>query len=222
MQLGDLERLVARQGRQDGGQPSGEHRLAGARRADHQDVVPPGSGHLQGATGLRLPSDLGEVHRVSRRLHRAGRVGRAGPPRSTEEPNDLGERRRPHDLQTLDQRRLLGVGGGDDHAAHPRAPRRDRRREHTWGGDQSATERELAREHPPLQLGGRHLGHRDEHPHRHGQVEPRTFLSERPGREVDDHSAQWPLQPRALHRRSDPVASVLNTGSGQAGQRERR
>ena len=91
MQLGDLEGLVARQGRKDGGQPSREHRLAGARRADHQDVVPSGGRHLEGPTRLRLPSHLGEVHGVPYILHRAYRLGGAGPPRTPEEPDDLGE-----------------------------------------------------------------------------------------------------------------------------------
>lgn len=61
-QLGDLERLVARQGREDGGQPSREHRLADARRAPSRKLS--GGRHLQGATRLRLPSHLGDVDDV--------------------------------------------------------------------------------------------------------------------------------------------------------------
>ena len=56
-----LERLVERQRRQDGRQPLGEHRLARAGRADHQDVVAAGRGDLERALGVLLAVDLGEV-----------------------------------------------------------------------------------------------------------------------------------------------------------------
>ena len=43
----DLERLGRIERRQDAGQARGQHRLAGAGRADHQQIVPAGGGDLR-------------------------------------------------------------------------------------------------------------------------------------------------------------------------------
>ena len=43
------------------GQPRREHRLAAARRADHQQVVAAGGGDLQRPLRLLLALDVGEV-----------------------------------------------------------------------------------------------------------------------------------------------------------------
>ena len=48
-------------GGQDARQPPGEHRLARARRADHQQVVAAGRGYLERALGVLLPADVGQV-----------------------------------------------------------------------------------------------------------------------------------------------------------------
>ena len=57
-----------RQRRQDRRQPPGEHRLAGAGRADHQDVVPAGGGDGQRPLGELLAADVGEIHVVAVQL----------------------------------------------------------------------------------------------------------------------------------------------------------
>ena len=52
--------------------------LAGAGRADHQHVVPPGRGHLQGALDVLLPFDLGEIGlHIDRQVLEAGREAAA-------------------------------------------------------------------------------------------------------------------------------------------------
>src|SRR5438034_5328003 len=53
--LRGLERLVETHLREDGGEPPGEHCLAAARRADHQNVMPPSGGDLERALRVRLP-----------------------------------------------------------------------------------------------------------------------------------------------------------------------
>src|SRR5919204_4620789 len=57
----DLERFGFRERRQDAGKAPREHRLAGARRADHQHAVAPGGRHLQRALGVLLALHLAEV-----------------------------------------------------------------------------------------------------------------------------------------------------------------
>ena len=62
------------QRRQDRGKARGEHRLAGARRPDHQEIVPAGGRHLEHALGALLPLDVGEVGERAR-LAREVRLG---------------------------------------------------------------------------------------------------------------------------------------------------
>ena len=57
----NLQRLRRGQIRQDAGQAGRQQRFAGARRADHQQVVAPGGGNLQRALGHFLPLHLLEI-----------------------------------------------------------------------------------------------------------------------------------------------------------------
>ncbi len=56
-----LEQFRRGEGRQDAWQPLGQHRLAGTRRADEQQVVTPGGGDLEGAFGVLLALDVAQV-----------------------------------------------------------------------------------------------------------------------------------------------------------------
>ncbi len=82
-----LERQVGREVGQQARQTSGEHRLAGARRTDEQQVVAAGRGDLERQPGQRLPLDVGEV--VQFGFDELGRgVGRLGPGDTTVEGLD--------------------------------------------------------------------------------------------------------------------------------------
>ena len=59
--LGGLQRLLEAQGSEDGRKALGQHGLAGAGRADHQDVVSAGGGDLQRALGHLLAAHVLEV-----------------------------------------------------------------------------------------------------------------------------------------------------------------
>ena len=98
----DAQRLPRVERRQDAGKARGQHRLAGARRADHQQVVGAGRGHLKGALDRLLPLDVAQVgivrrgggHRRRRRRLELGpleMVGRAPAGRPAPRPR----RRRP-------------------------------------------------------------------------------------------------------------------------------
>ena len=65
--LGGLQRFFKGERRQDGRQPLGQHRLAGAGRADHQHVVAAGGGDFEGALGRVLAAHVSEVDRESAR-----------------------------------------------------------------------------------------------------------------------------------------------------------
>ena len=58
---GRLERLVERERRQDARQPPRHHRLARARGADEQQVVPAGRRNLERPPRQRLAAHVGEV-----------------------------------------------------------------------------------------------------------------------------------------------------------------
>jgi hypothetical protein len=49
-----------------------QHRLAGTRRTDHQNVVTAGAGNLQGALGRVLAADILEVHEEPLRFAEQG------------------------------------------------------------------------------------------------------------------------------------------------------
>ncbi len=73
VQLRGLEGLLPRERRQDRGEPPGEHGLAGAGRAHHEDVVTAGGGDLEGAPRRRLAAHLGQIDRAGGGLGRRGR-----------------------------------------------------------------------------------------------------------------------------------------------------
>ncbi len=56
-----LQGLVLVHGREDGGQAAGQHRLAGAWRTDHQQVMAAGGGDFQGAFGVMLAAHIGNL-----------------------------------------------------------------------------------------------------------------------------------------------------------------
>jgi hypothetical protein len=71
--LGDLERLVLLERREEAGEAPGQHRLASARRAGEEQVVGASGGDLEGAAGLLLAEDVGEV------VDRRGGLSGGGP-----------------------------------------------------------------------------------------------------------------------------------------------
>ncbi len=58
-----FEQFGRRQRRQNGRQPRGEHRFAGAGRPDHEQVMAAGRGDFERALGAFLALDVGEVER---------------------------------------------------------------------------------------------------------------------------------------------------------------
>ncbi len=84
--LGRLQRLLQRHRREDRGNPLGQHGLARARRADHQQVVPAGHGHLERALGVLLALDVGEVLLVAAEVGEDGRRDRREAVRAAARP----------------------------------------------------------------------------------------------------------------------------------------
>jgi hypothetical protein len=221
MQLRGLERLVVREARQDRGQAPREHRLAGPRRPDQQEVVTPRRGDLERATRLLLSTHLGEVD-ARRRRFRCRRVDVGRVPGAPEEPDDLGERRGRHHAQPLDLRGLGRVGRGDHDARELVPGRGDRNGDHARGGQDLALERQLAEERNAGERANRDLRGGREHGDGDREVQPGPVLAEVPGRQVHHHAPQRPLAAGVLHGGPDPFSGILHGRAGHPGDRERR
>ena len=131
MDHAELERLGRVERRQDAGQPRRQHRLAGAGRADHQQVVAAGRGDLERALGALLALDVLEVEAggARRRQLRLGRRQQLG---ALEVVDDRQQVRRREDLDFAGPGRLAAAGAAGRscrrRARRPRAPRAARRR----------------------------------------------------------------------------------------------
>ena len=156
-----LDRLVARQRRQQRGQPPRGERLACARRADDQQAVPARGGDLERVAQVGLSAQLGEVG--MRRAPTPLGLGAGAPRRSKARQlaREVGElpRRAARRRSARRQRRLGGV-------ARPRrrsAPPPCRRgllghRENAGDGADRAVERQLAGEPAAAESARRRAG----------------------------------------------------------------
>ena len=147
--LGGFERFVEGERRQDAGEALGEHRLAGAGRADHQDVVAAGGGDLEGALGGGLAANVGESRaRHSPAACALGAIGdgRLETVRLIEKRHDLGEvaacRRRARPRPRRLRRRSRPARAG----SRCPAARADGDGERAAHGPDGAVEREFAHE----------------------------------------------------------------------------
>jgi hypothetical protein len=119
-----LERLVGIEGRRDGRQPAGEHRLSGAGRSREQQVMPTGGGDLQRASRAREPTHIGEIDGLVVEFGVGGVVGgewrRLRPfGFALQARAQLRDRARRANLHAVHERRLGDVGRGHDHRVRP-------------------------------------------------------------------------------------------------------
>ena len=212
---GDLERLVALQRRQQAGQPPGQHRLAGAGRADEEEVVAAGGGDLQRAAGNALAAHVGEVGDPGwwggRRGAGPSEVGPAGQPLP-----DLAEGGRPDDAEVRDKGGLGQVGLGDDQEPGGRPPGGQGGRQHAADGADVAGQAKLADGPQAVQPGRRDRAGRGEQPDRDRQVEAGAVLGQVGRGQGDGHAAVRPLIAGVAERRPDPVAGLEHGRAAEA------
>ena len=224
MDLGRLERLLACQGRQDRRQPPCQHRLARARGADHDHVVPAGRSNLQGPFRERLALDVGKVLGITLRC-RIGRILRGGTCRlerrlAAQCPEQLPERPDTENLDPLDDSRLGRIVRRDNQPPQSRIAGAYGDREHAAHGLQRPVERQFAHKQRPLDRFGRDALHRRKDPHGDRQVEARTLLAEiRRSQAHDGLAARHPL-PDVVEGGTDPLFALLHGIIGQPHQVE--
>jgi hypothetical protein len=116
---------------------------------------------------------------------------------------------------------VIGLRNHD--AAKARPGRRHGHRQDPRGGDQLASEGQLAGEGElPRPVAG-NLRARHQDAERQGEIEPRPVLSDAGGRKIDHDAPERPFEPGALHRGANALAGVLNRHpreprDGQRGQ----
>ena len=212
-----LERFLRRQRRQQARQPRRQHGLARPRRADHEQVVTTGGGHLQGLAPERLAPHLGQVG--GRGGVRAGRRRRqlrprALPPQRLYQGAQVGSGPGQHPLH---QARLLPARGWDHHA---RLAGGGHQGEQARDPSQRAVQAQLGNERPARQGLGGDLAVRRQDAERHRQVQARTRFAQARGRQVDRYALLGPGKTTGNERRPHPVAGFPARGVGQANDSE--
>lgn len=171
---------------QDAGQTRREQRLAAARRAEQQQVVPAGRRDFQRPARLQLPAHIAQVGNADR--HRGGghsRWQRA----AFKGAADFQQSACDAYVGMLGQRRLFTVGRSHDQA--PAIPGGcDRGRQDTVYTAQLAGEGQLAQEFVLVQGLRIDLATGGEDAERNGQIESAAFLGQIGGSQVDGDPPQ--------------------------------
>jgi hypothetical protein len=158
--LGDFERAVMFERRQDPWKPSGEHDFAGSRRADHHEVVAAGGGHLEGALGSLAAADFTEIGRASERVAVRSRELDGG--NAAEVIDELAQGADGEDLQRSETRCLGGVSGRHEDGFDSFAGSGLGDSDPAAQGTNGAVEVELAAEELRVERGRRKLAERCE------------------------------------------------------------
>ena len=213
-----FQRFRRGQGRQDAGKPCGEHRLAAAGRADHEQVMPPGGGDFQRAFGAFLAFHLAKVAGVRGAGHLA-RFGRLQGRAAGVVVQDIVQRGGGKDGGRADPGGLGPAGFGAkkrpvfDRGGHGSGQR-------PGDGDQATVEREFAQGHDTFDIFARDDVERREEREGNGQVEMRAFLGQVGGRQVDGDPLGRQRDGQGLKRGAHPFAGFGHCLVGQADQGE--
>ena len=212
--LRGLERLGARERRQDRGDPPREHGLAGAGWPSEHQVVPARDRDLDRAAREVLPAYLDHVHdRGAHELRyprlRGGQVSLAA-----DGIGDLAEVRDAVHLEPLDDERLRRALCGDDHAAQPACFREHRCGEHTVNAANRAIEAELA-EHEQICESFSVCAVREQHRRRDREIERRAGLAQICGCEVNDDLLERKVETERRERAADPGGAFLDRRCGE-------
>ena len=208
MDHGGLQQLGRRERRQQARQAGGHHRLAGAGRADEQQVVAPGRGDLQRPLGVLLALHVPQV----------GDPLALGHPPGDRRRQDLGPAEMVHEADQRGRGQDAGVPGpGGLSAAGLRADepqaegaRRHRRRQGAGRRDDASIEGELPHRRPVGQRVGGHHPHGRHHRQGDGQVVVAAFFGQVGGRQVADDPAAGQRQAEAGEGGPDPLAALAH------------
>ena len=218
---GDFEKLGRRQRRQDRGQPRRQHRLAGAGRPDHEQIMAAGGRHFERALGAFLALDVGKIGepaggfqdlRLRPRQHL----------RALEVVGELDQRGGRDDLDLRARPGRLGSAFGRADQAFATRIGADRRRQHARHRCDRAVEAELAQDRKAGQRVMRNGADRGHQAERDRQIVVAAFLGQIGRRQIDGDAAGRQRQPRGDHCRAHPLARLRHRLVGQADDGESR
>ena len=139
----DFQQLLRRERRQDRRQPRRKHRLAGAGRPDHQEVMSAGGGDFERALAALLSLDVGKIERSCFHLADAGLRPRQHL-RAAKMVRKLDQRRRGDDFHLGTSPCGFRPAGLRADQALASGIRADRRGQHAGNGCNRAVEPEFA------------------------------------------------------------------------------
>lgn len=171
MDPGHGERLFERERGQEPGQTLGQHRLARAGRAHHEEVVPTGGSDFEGVAADGLSFNVGQIGGV--REWREGPWGRHGGPLGPVAQNlgQVGQRGNPMGLVAPHQGRLADIA---QRHHHPKRRGGVGQGDHARDVPQRAVQAEFAAEAQPVRTAGWELVGGDQYADGDGQVEGTT------------------------------------------------
>ena len=201
----DFQQFARVQRRQDRRQALGEHRLAGARRAAHQQVVAASRRHFERALGAFLAADVAHVGQTGDcGAHR--RLGTRQDLRPLEMVGELNQRARGEDVEVGGGPGRLGAAGGRADQAAPERIGADRRRQHAGHRADRAVERQFADHRIAGERVGRNRADRRHHAQRDRQVVVTALLRHVGGREIDGDPLGRQREARGDQRGAHPLA----------------
>ncbi len=217
----DFEQFRRRERRQDRRQPRRQHRLAGAGRADHQQIVPARRRDFERALGALLALDVARSSSVALDLADF-RLRPRQHLRALEMVGELDERGRRDDLDLRARPRGLRPARGRADQAFAARVGADRRRQHARDRRDRAVEAELAQHREARHRVVRDGADRRHQAERDRQIVMAAFLRQVGGREVDGDAARRQREARGDQRGAHPLARFRHRLVGQADHIEGR
>ena len=225
MDLGGFDRLIQSHRRNDRGNPLSQHALAGAGRADQQEIMSTGHGNLDGALDLMLAFDLGKIDIIGRaRCEALGGTSSHGGEFffAGEKFVGLAEVFDAIDLDPLDDCRLGGIRSGEDHGLHPLIPCSHGNGKGAFDWANLAGEGEFANDEAALksrQLGALGCG---DHTDGNRQIEARAFFFDVSRSEVDSRPLARPAEAAVGNGCGDAVLALAHGGIGKSNDNHHR
>ena len=143
---GDLDRLLEREGRQEGPEAAREHGLARAGRPQHQQIMSARRRDLESALGPDMSPHIREIEPIGVQVHvPAGSPGpmRGNLPLAIQVLEGVVKRTERDHGDSTHHRRLLGITRGHEETRHAPAPAMERDGQHTSHGLDSPVEGQL-------------------------------------------------------------------------------
>ena len=216
----DLQRLRARQRREDPAQPPSQHRLAGTGRPHEEHVVAACGGDGQRPDRCGVPAHVPEVLAAEVAPARVGRGRKLRRRIAAQDRRDAGEIGHPGDGDPFDERSLRRALARHDQPVQSVAARPLRHRQRAAARTQLAAEGELAEHRPAIDALRRHLSAGDEQPARRRQVVAGTRLREVRGRKIDRDATAREVEAGVAHRGVHALARLAYGGVTATDDRE--